>query len=130
MPETPPVTDDYDHIALPENVVIYVPDGSVDIYKSNPQWGIFDIRPLSTSGLKEIGSNLENDFNIQVNLEGEITIRTSQEGRIEIYSLNGLLLHLQKIDRGENHLQKTAEGVNRILIVYTSASGKRSVYKL
>lgn len=130
LPETPPVTDDYDHIALPENVVIYVPDGSVDIYKSNPQWGIFDIRPLSTSGLKEIESNLENDFNIQVNSEGEITIRTSQEGRIEIYSLNGLLLHQQKIDRGENHLQKTVEGVNRILIVYTSASEKRSVYKL
>lgn len=125
LPETPPTTEDYDSIALPKDVVIYVPDKAVSTYKNNSSWGIFNIQPLSTSGIEAQRPKSEKEIEVLFNSDGEIQIRATQKGMIEIYSISGSLIHKFRIEPGESRLKKPT-GIDRLLIVYTSGNIKSS----
>lgn len=49
-PQAPPAVLIESFMGLPDDVVVYVPDEAVEVYKSDIEWGLFnDIRPMSVS---------------------------------------------------------------------------------
>lgn len=117
----PPQTEDYDRIYLPEDIIIYVPEASVDAYKSHFSWGAFDIRPLSASGTS--AAEVENEgLRISFSPEGNLQINIPMKGSVEIFSLNGTRLHQQSVEVGENRIEGV-RNTNGLIVSYTRIEG-------
>ena len=120
----PPETEGFDRIYLPEDVAIYVPEASVDLYKNAFDWGEFDIYPLPASSLNSM-KNKDKEFQISVSSGGgDIQVNVPIEGFVEIYSLSGILLHKYSVEAGLNTIKE--QNVNGMtLIVFTGAGKER-----
>ncbi len=69
------------------NAVLYVPDGSVDLYKEADKWNWFNIRPMSESGVDSVAAMPKG---WSANGEsGKLVIKSDSRRRIDVYDLSG-----------------------------------------
>ncbi len=70
-----------------DDPILYVPDGSVDLYKEAQGWKNFNIRPMSESGVDSVAAMPKG---WSANGEsGKLVIKSDSRRRIDVYDLSG-----------------------------------------
>ncbi len=70
-----------------DDPILYVPDGSVDLYKEAQGWKNFNIRPMSESGVDSVAAMPKG---WSANGEsGKLVIKSDSRRRIDVYGLSG-----------------------------------------
>ena len=70
-----------------DDPILYVPDGSVDLYKEAQGWKNFNVRPMSQSGVDSVAAMPKG---WSANGEsGKLVIKSDSRRRIDVYDLSG-----------------------------------------
>lgn len=112
-------------------VIMYVADDMVDAFKSAPQWGEFNILPISQSGICTItdSSPLYSQLTVAA-APGSLSVAAGMVmDHIAVYSITGALL-AEASPRAERAVLPLAPGGRRIVaVVVTMADGSTATRK-
>ncbi len=81
-----------------DKTIIYVPASALNVYKNNPIWNWYILRPIENVSVEKIEG--ERD---EISLNG---LQINAKGRIEVYNLSGI-----KVASGEDELTLPAKGL-------------------
>jgi len=81
QPQTPPEVGGYAFLYVPEDAVVYVPDGSIAAYSAAKEWSrFFDFREMPTTGVSELDVDCDARPADVYNMQGVLVkARASQD---------------------------------------------------